>query len=35
MPWDPKVSIGDQILTLRDFWRYIAAKHPPPKTSIM
>ena len=31
----PKISIGDQILTVRDFWRYLVARHPPPKTSII
>ena len=29
-----KVSINDQILTVSEFWRFLEAKHPPPKTMI-
>ena len=29
-----KVSINDQIFTVAEFWRFLAAKHPPPRTHI-
>lgn len=29
-----RLSIGDQILTVSDFWRFLTVQHPPPRTSI-